>query len=217
MPIVPQTLVRAPALLVSLAVLAATVAGCGPTQEPTDPDVDAGAQAPDLAGRYTSGCLDFSTEDAPNIFTLDVDLTSDRWALDYVVHGTDDCTAPVLTVHIEGPYELTAPSEAVDGAWEGSFFFDEKTMTPHVEDMVATLNAIEGCGDGPFTLDGTTSVLEHGCTPFGQYPVAECSQDFDLVSLDDDGLRFGNRPADNDMCTEAKRPTELSPILLTRS
>lgn len=38
---------------------------------------------------------------------------------------------------------------------------------------------------------------------------ASCGVDHDLFALDDTGLRFGVRPADNDMCSEDKTPTAL--------
>lgn len=212
------------ACLATLAAIAAIAAACGHTEEtPDSPTPDAAGDEtptpPDISGRWTSGCLDFTPEGGdPNIFQLDFDLTADRWAIDYVVHGAPDCSAPLLTVHIDGPYALTAPSETVEGAWEADFRFDEKTMTPHVDGMVQTLSSIEGCGDGPFALDEATSVLGAGCAPFGQYPGESCSQDYDLVLLSADGqqLRFGNRPADNNMCTPDRRPSEPSPVVLTR-
>jgi hypothetical protein len=55
-------------------------------------------------------------------------------------------------------------------------------------------------------------VLQTGCAGFGQYPGADCPADFDVVKRDGDDLFFGARPADNDMCTAAKRPTALSPV-----
>jgi hypothetical protein len=44
--------------------------------------------------------------------------------------------------------------------------------------------------------------------------VADCGTDHDLLSLDATGLRFGARPADNDMCSPELRPTTLtSPVV----
>lgn len=41
-----------------------------------------------------------------------------------------------------------------------------------------------------------------------------CAADFDLVARSGDRLRFGARPADNDLCTADKRPTALRPMIL---
>lgn len=67
---------------------------------------------------------------------------------------------------------------------------------------------------GPCGLDDPQSVAEEGCAAFGQYPVDACPADYDLVARDGDTLYFGQRPADNDMCTPERRPTELSPLAL---
>jgi hypothetical protein len=56
-----------------------------------------------------------------------------------------------------------------------------------------------------------------GCAAFGQYPAAQCPADFDLLDVDGGTLHFGNRPADNNMCTPDRRPTQLSTVGLTRS
>jgi hypothetical protein len=63
-----------------------------------------------------------------------------------------------------------------------------------------------------------TDTLTTGCPALGQYPVADCSQDYAIAKLENGGdvLRFGTRPADNNMCTPDKRPTELSPVALTK-
>jgi hypothetical protein len=73
----------------------------------------------------------------------------------------------------------------------------------------------QACGGGSFT-SGTSTDISAGCAGLGMYPIASCASDYDLVARTDDHLRFGARPADNNMCTEDKRPTALSPILLER-
>jgi hypothetical protein len=90
-------------------------------------------------------------------------------------------------VHIDGPYELERPSTAVAGAWEAR-------------------------GAADFATGVAQDVLRTGCAGFGQYPGADCPADFAVVKRDGDDLFFGARPADNDMCTAARRPTALSPV-----
>jgi hypothetical protein len=50
----------------------------------------------------------------------------------------------------------------------------------------------------------------------GQQPISACGQDYDLVRLDEGELMFGARPADNNMCTEARRPAEMSGLALEK-
>ncbi len=44
----------------------------------------------------------------------------------------------------------------------------------------------------------------------GQRPIAACEADYDLAHVEGERLTFGARPADNDLCTPAKRPVALS-------
>ena len=59
-------------------------------------------------------------------------------------------------------------------------------------------------------LQVATEVLTEGCPGLGQYPKSQCEADYDLVSVSGDDLRFGSRPADNDMCSADKRPKALA-------
>lgn len=202
------------------------LAGCA--DDATSPAIDASSGAdrsldtsepPAIDGQWVSACIGAPQADgSTQYFRLDFDLSDERWALDYVVHGDADCTVPLVTVHIEGPYELGSPAPTVDGAWNATFAFDTKTIEPHVDPLRDALAAQDDCGTEAWVTGEAQSVLATGCAAFGQYPVADCGQDYDLVALsaDESELRFGNRPADNDMCTPAKRPTELSPVVLTR-
>ena len=51
-------------------------------------------------------------------------------------------------------------------------------------------------------------VTEKGCIGVA-HPVAECPEEFDVVSIDGDELYFGERVTD--MCKEEGRPAALSP------
>jgi hypothetical protein len=168
--------------------------------------------APDIAGRWVSPCL---PDGEGGAFHLDFDIDASTWTLDYVAHGTETCDFPLMTVHIAGPYELEQPSPSVAGAWEGQFGFDVKELMPHVEGVIDFLESPEGCDFEGFAVGVATDVYEMGCPGLGQYPQAICEADYDLVALDEEGLRFGERPADNDMCTPDKRPVALSPLVLT--
>jgi hypothetical protein len=134
--------------------------------------------------------------------------------VDYVVHGDEACASDFITVHIEGPYDLPGPSAVVAGAYDGVFSFTQKTITPGSAGAADFLNSLGSCGS--FTEGVATDIYQNGCAPLGQYPAAQCSADYDVVSFDGQTLRFGARPADNNMCTPENRPTELSPVALTK-
>jgi hypothetical protein len=171
------------------------------------------AAAPDLTGAWASACV---APEQGSPFTLAFDIGRDAWALDYRVYGDPGCRAPLFVVRIEGPYELTGPSAAVPGAYEGRFGFTKKTITPLAASAVDFLQSANGCGGEGWAENVATDVAG-GCPNLGQYPLADCGADYDLVERRGDELRFGNRPADNDMCTPDERPTALGPLVLRRA
>jgi hypothetical protein len=201
--------------LVALALVACAKKSPDPVPAATAATADTGAlafEAADLAGDWTSGCFDPGTGQGTR---LDFDLTASDWGIDYQVFGDAACAVPFLTVRIEGPYTLGAPSALVEGARDGEFAFTSKTVTPHSADAAGFLESAYGCGYPGFA-EGVAADLADGCPGLGQQPLSTCDRDYDIVWLDGDELRFGLRPADNDMCTEDRRPTELSPLVLTR-
>ncbi len=197
------------------AALALAVTGCAGPASSTDAGLahdaaggrDAGGERPVLVGAWRSDCFPTDSGSA----RLDFELAEATWALDYDTFGDATCGAPFLTVHVAGPYEVMSPSEAVPGAHEARFGFAEKTVTPHGAGAVGFLGSLgEACGGaGTWTDEAPRDVLGSGCAMLGQYPGSACPADYDLVWVDGDTLRFGERPADNDMCSAAHRPTAL--------
>jgi hypothetical protein len=195
-------------LCTTTSALAALMACAG---QPTN-----GSDAPSLAGRYQSACLPQPQADGTTQYArLDFDLSPDTWTLDYQLHGDAACTARLVGVRIEGPYEVGGPAPGLEDTFQARFGFAKKTITPYVDGLVGALAAM-GCGSSAWQLGQPQDVLEAGCAAFGQYPVSRCAADYDLVKLDAEGLHFGARPADNDMCTPEKRPTRLNPSVFQR-
>jgi hypothetical protein len=189
------------------------LAGCtGATTPAGGPAEQLPFEASDLVGQWACPCVDPGTGQG---ITLDFDLTAGDWALDYAVFGDASCEVPFLTVRIDGPYSLGEASEHVQGARDGEFLFSTKTVTPHSADAVGFLESEYGCNTAGFEV-GVAADLSRGCAGLGQYPLAECDRDHDVVLLEGDALRFGLRPADNDMCTPERRPTEASPLAMER-
>jgi hypothetical protein len=185
--------------------------GCGAAATP--PADAPSASGPDLRGQWESDCVPGS---AGQSLSLAFDIGPSDWALDYVTYGDAACSTPFLTVRIDGPYEIGPPSPVVPGAYEARFGFAHKTVTPHGAAAVGFLSSLSGCGSGSWTDGVAGDVLAAGCPGLGQRPLDACPADYDLVSIEGRSLRFGSRPADNDMCTPERRPTELSPLALHR-
>ena len=155
----------------------------------------------ELVGTWQSDCIDTGN----GHIQLTFHLTESTWELDYDAFGDDICAAGFMTVNIQGPYELGAAA-AEEGAREGSFHFGERQVTPHMEAAVEMLSG--ACAGTVYSVDESTDLAE-GCANLGLYPLSECPTDFDIIKLDGETLYFGARPADNNMCSEDKRPTAL--------
>lgn len=182
------------------------------TARPTGPDAPT---PPSVTGHWLSACVAQPQADGSTLYAT-LDLTGgdpDRWSLAYTLHGDAACTAKLVTIAIRGSYQVTGPA-AVPGAWDARFGFDDKTITPYAQPIADALTAAH-CGDAAWQLGAAQSVYAGGCAAFGQYPQARCTADYDLLDVAGAALRFGNRPADNNMCTPDRRPTQLSPIELT--
>ncbi|MEL6339894.1 MAG: hypothetical protein AAFQ65_08290 [Myxococcota bacterium] len=111
-----------------------------------------------------------------------------------------------------GPSFLAAEEESpeVEGAFNAIFYEEQKLLTLVTDDteLIAAFG-LERCG---LVTDEESDISADGCA--GWRPVAECGADHDLLMLTDaGGLRFGERPADNDMCTADRRPTSLTPAV----
>lgn len=169
---------------------------------------------PALAGRWTSAC---TVAGPQQVYTMQFDLTDTAWQLDYVAYGDAACTAKFLTVHIEGAYHLIMPSPTIAGAWNAEFAFTSKSVTPHSDAAAGFLASANGCNRAGFATGQATDILDAGCAGLGAYPRATCSAEHDIVLRDGDTLRFGARPADGNLCTDDRRPTAPSPVVLEKS
>lgn len=200
--------------------LSALLVGCGaPAAEvptPTAASATSGtapqAEKPSLVGKWESACV----KNGDTVLKLTFDMSATDWKLDYATFGDADCKVPFLNVRIEGDYQLVAPSPKAQGGWDARFGFTKKTIKAQMPAASDFLASAKGCGTGSYAVGTEVDVSASGCVGLGQRPLAACKQDFDLVFLEGDTLSFGDRPADNDMCTEAKRPTKKAGLAMKR-
>lgn len=132
-----------------------------------------------------------------------------QWQLVFT-HALDPAmTLRTFQFRTGGPFEIGAPSETVAGAYRGVFHEDWKHLTLLTDnpEIVAGMD-MAGCG---LTFNLETDISETGCASWR--PVAECGEDHDLFAMDETGVYFGVRPADNNMCTPEKTPTALLPVV----
>lgn len=135
-----------------------------------------------------------------------------RWSLTFT-HALDPAmTQRTFQFRTGGAYRVEASSKTVPGAFHTVFDEDWKhvTLLTDAPEIVAAMG-MAACGLTP-NLEADISAT--GCAAWR--PVAECGEDHDLLALSGDGLHFGVRPADNDMCTADKVPTALLPAVVAR-
>ncbi|MFP2931489.1 hypothetical protein ACLESO_41150 [Pyxidicoccus sp. 3LG] len=187
-------------LALTLAALSAAACGGGKTA----------VKPQDLAGRWDSPtCEAIPNGDGSNSYLQrHFQLTEANWTLELDAFGDAQCQTKLFTARIVGPYTLVKDSEQVSGATEGDFAFGERFLTAHVQPL-ADAFAQSGCGTGTWTV-GAEQAVPGACLSFK--PLAACGTDHDLVKVEGDKLFFGQRPADNDMCSPNKRPATLAPL-----
>lgn len=135
-----------------------------------------------------------------------------QWSLTFT-HALDpQMTLRTFQFRTGGAYRVGEASDAVPGAWRTVFDEDWKrvTLLTGVPEIVAGMG-MAGCG---LTVNLEADISVSGCAAWP--PVAVCGQDHDLLALSDDGLHFGVRPADNDMCSPDKTPVALLPAVVAR-
>lgn len=135
-----------------------------------------------------------------------------HWSLIFT-HALDpQMTMRTFQFRTGGAYRVGDASRTVDGAFETVFDEDWKhvTLLTDAPEIVAGM----GMADCGLTVNLETDISDSGCAAWK--PVAVCGEDHDLIALSNEGLHFGQRPADNDMCTADKRPTALLPAVVAR-
>lgn len=176
------------------------------------------AAASGFAGPDTLAAL-HGTYQSPNVEawyggfgTREFVFADGRWSLIFT-HALDpEMTRRTFQFRTGGAYRVGAPSPVVEGAFHTVFDEDWKhvTLLTDVPEIVAAMGMAE-CGLVP-NLE--VDISQSGCAAWA--PVSVCGEDHDLLALGPDGLHFGVRPADNDMCTADRTPTALLPAVVAR-
>ena len=169
----------------------------------------------DLQGAWTSAvCEPMKNADgSTTYFQRHFDITEKTWALKFQTYGDAGCTVRLFTARMEGDYKVLQDSERVAGATEANFQFARTYLTAYVQPVADWFQG-SGCGKGAWKLGEEQETSEKGCVFIR--PVGACGWDHDVVKVEGRQLFFGQRPADNDMCTPDKRPTALGAVAVVR-
>ena len=179
-----------------------------PTNTPSTEVTDPGLQPADIEGAWASNTCEAypDGQGGTSYLTRAFDFTPSRWELQLDVFGDADCSFPLFSALIEGPYRLDGPSPTVDEATLGQFAFASNVWTAHQPDLAAVFDA-SGCGDEAWVVGEPQSVQTTGCIGIA-HPAADCPDgEYDLVGKIDGVLYLGERITD--MCVEEGRPAAL--------
>lgn len=135
-----------------------------------------------------------------------------QWSLIFTYALDPAMTMRTFQFRTGGAYRVADKSNVVEGAWNTVFDEDWKHVT--LLTGAADIAAKMGMADCGLTVNLEKDISETGCAAWR--PVAECGQDHDLLALSSEGLHFGVRPADNDMCTANRTPKALLPAVVAR-
>ena len=160
-------------------------------------------------GRWVSPAREpMPNPDGSTVYLVrDFTLTPDRWTLVLSAYG--DATSEqskLFSATVEGPYKVTGASPKVSGADEAQFDFQKITFTPFADFFTGMLDQA-GAGAGNWKVGQGQDVSNTGALFFA--PVSKPPREYDLLKRDGDTLRFGERPADQNMGTPELRPTAV--------
>jgi hypothetical protein len=143
------------------------------------------------------------------IFTFD----KGKWTLKFTLSLDPALKMQVFEFRTHGTYQLQNKSTSVADTYEAVFYEDKKFLTLKTDDE--NLKAAFGFPSCQLIKDVEKDISVTGCSAWK--PVKDCPGDYDLLSMDKEGkLYFGNRPADNDMCSPEKRPISLTPPVVKK-
>lgn len=143
------------------------------------------------------------------IFTFD----KGKWTLVFTLALDPEMKMQVFEFRTYGTYKLQEKSTKVPDTYNAVFYEEKKFITLKTDDK----NLINAFGFAPCSLQKNKEqdISITGCAAWK--PVKDCPGDFDLLSMDAQGkLYFGDRPADNDMCSPEKRPSKLTPPVVKK-
>ncbi len=133
-----------------------------------------------------------------------------KWSLTFTLGLDPKLEHQIFHFRTLGTYRIGEPSAIVAHAFHAAFWEDKKFVTLQTDNPeLIEAFGFSACDLTPFV---EKDISVSGCALW--QAVSACPIDYDIVSLDAKGLLyFGERPADNNMCTPENRPTSLTPAV----
>ncbi len=127
------------------------------------------------------------------------------WEVQYTLYADSTLNHPVFLFRANGEYTLEGPSKAGAGIFDAIFRFSKKYLTLKTTDtLLAKRFGLSSCH---LIYNTEKDITQTGCAYLASK--AACAQEYDLVSIKDEQLFLGARPASGGMCEPSRRPASL--------
>jgi hypothetical protein len=136
-------------------------------------------------------------------------LSPTRYEYTYEVFADSEMKKPLFQFREEGGYIFAIDNSLPEKSYNFQLKTAKRYLTVHTKDKKSQrdLGFLE-CG---LTAKQEKDISLEGCGLYAE--VDQCANQYDVISIEDDRLRLGQRPADLNICETFRRPTELGPEL----
>jgi hypothetical protein len=132
-----------------------------------------------------------------------------RWEMVQTWASDSEMKKPQLIYKAGGAYTIENASLKIPGAFFANFRFSRQYLNLKTKEKSFIKDFdLEDCS---LPVGKEQDITKTGCSIFR--PTSECSQNYDVVKLENGQLRLGEKPRDGDLCTNDKRPDYLGPQL----
>lgn len=174
-------------------------------------NADGGAGASGLIGSWEIPCV----PRGPGVWASAVMTFKDNGTWDLAMqfaNAENGCDDPIFRYGGSGPFNLGATLGTPAGAREIDFIVEKRAITLLKEAARGVLSGFS-CDASSWALEEERDISATGCGVLAP-SVSACGADYDIYRLEGTtSLFFGQRPEDNNMCTEDRRPTTISEAL----
>jgi hypothetical protein len=170
----------------------------------TDNATNINSVPPNLVGTWKSPTPEFAGNG--HYAVREFSFNGPRMEHTFTLAADKDMKKIIYIYRVEGSVELGSPSTKVAGAFDLQIKPSKKLVTLKTKDKL-TIEDI-GFKECKLTTGKEKDISSSGCSVLRS--INECSVEYDLVKIEGEQLRLGERPVDNEVCSPENRPEMLA-------
>lgn len=159
--------------------------------------------ATEYDGNWHAGCAGqqggYSTEN--------VKIGDNKIDYNIAVFGDASCTNKYVDLMTSGSLDIGAMSQSTEMARETQIIFSKITITPRSAFVAMMLNSKNMCGHKDWKVNVAKNVAGEECDEQKMPKIGDSA--YDLVSIQNSKLFYGEKTEENDGTTPEKRPKNL--------